>query len=169
MQMAQEVQSGLSTTQDIRTRYEESRLRLWHPRLSSAWLGVSPTMATIDEGDTFHDVDTPEEPGVISEPEGLQGIAERVALEVPDENYLAGFSTKRTGIIGTPLSAMWLKSLVASTWNHPKTLRARLWLSKVVKNLRRSPHFHHALKNGIGVALLSLPIFLPTEAAGKRR
>ncbi|XP_006458411.1 hypothetical protein AGABI2DRAFT_199986 [Agaricus bisporus var. bisporus H97] len=87
--MAQEVQSGLSTTQDIRTRYEESRLRLWHPRLSSAWLGVSPTMATIDEGDTFHDVDTPEEPGVISEPEGLQGIAERVALEVPDAKLLA--------------------------------------------------------------------------------
>jgi hypothetical protein len=169
MQMAQEVQSGLTTTQEIRIRYEESRLRLWHPRLSSAWLGVSPTMATTDEGGTFLDADTPEEPGALSEPEALQGIAERAALDIPDEDYLTNFTTKQTRIIGTPLSAMWLKSLVSSVWNRPKTLRTRLLLSKLVRDLRRSPHFHHAFKNGMGVALLSLPIFLPTEAAGKHQ
>jgi hypothetical protein len=126
-------------------------------------------MAISDEGGTFLDADTPEETGVLSEPEALQGIAEQTAFDNSSETYSAPFTIKHTSVIGTPLSALWLKSLVSSTWNRPKTLRIRLLLSRLFKDLRRSPHFHHALKNGLGVALLSLPTFLHTEGTGKRK
>lgn len=167
IQMAQELQFGLTTMQDIRVCHDESRLRLWHPRFSLAWLGVTPTMVSTDEGGTFLDDDTPGEANVLSETEALEGIAERTFLGGQDDDYIKHLTTKKARITGSPLSTTWFKSLFYSTWNHPKTLKSRLRLSRSLKSLQRSPHLRHAFKNGAGVALLSLPAFMAIDNSGE--
>lgn len=164
--MAQEIQSGLHVIQEIRACYDESKPRLWYPRVSLAWLGVTPTMVSFDEGGTFLDESLPDEPNLLSEREALQGIAERTYSEDQDDDYVKRLTTKKPRIIGRPFSARWFRSLIYSTWNHPKALRARLRLSRLLKSLEGSPHLRHAFKNAAGVALLGLPAFLASDTSG---
>lgn len=125
-------------------------------------------MVSMDEGGTFLDVDTPEESLLLSEREVLQAIAEHTDKEneSDDEDHIKYLNYKRRKIRGRLCSNQWFRSLLYSSWNHPKTLRARLRLSRFTKSLERSPHLRHAFKNAIGVALLSLPAYLERDAPG---
>ncbi len=165
--MAQEIQSALRLMQEIGTCYNESKPRLWHPRFSLAWLGVTPTMISTDEAGTFLDGGTREESTILSEHEALQGIAELACDEDQEEDYIKRLTSKKRRTTGRPFSAMWLTSLVYSVWNHPRILKIRLRLSRFLKSLEGSPHLRHAFKNAAGVSLLSLPAFLASDAPGK--
>ncbi|KAF9451224.1 hypothetical protein P691DRAFT_724576 [Macrolepiota fuliginosa MF-IS2] len=168
LQMAQELQFGLRVMQEIRECHDKSKPRLWHPRPSLAWLGVTPSMVSTDEAGTFLDENTLEIPNLLSEPEALQGIAEHTYNDDRDNGYIKNLTTKEPRITGRRFSARWFRSLVYSTWNHPKALKARMRLSRFLKALEGSPHIRHAFKNGVGVALLSLPAFLADDAPGRK-
>jgi hypothetical protein len=164
--MTQEIQFSLRVVTEVRASFDESRPRLWYPRFSLAWLGVTPTAVSIEGSGTFLDEGIPEESNLLSEREALQGIAERTSTGSDDENYMERLTAKRSRITGRPFSLTWFKSLIYSNWNHPRTLRARLRLSKITRSMKQSPHLQHAFKNGAGVALLSLPAFLERDAPG---
>lgn len=170
LQMAQEIQFSLRVVKEVRACFDESRPRLWYPRFSLAWLGVTPTVVSHEEGGTFLDEGIPEESSLLSEREALQGIAERTynGFRREHENYIDRLTAKRSRITGRLFSPEWFKSLIHSNWNHPKTLRARLRLSKVSRAFKQSAHLRHAFKNAAGVALLSLPAYLGGNSPGRK-
>lgn len=165
--MAQEIQPTLRLMQEITTCYNESKSRLWHPRFSFAWLGATPTMVSTDEAGTFLDEGVREESTILSEREALQGIAELAYDKDQDDDNIRRLANKKRQIMGRPCFARWLSLLVYLVWNHPRILKNRLRLSKFLKSLERSPHLRHAFKNAAGVALLSLPAFLASDAPGE--
>ncbi|KAJ3567123.1 hypothetical protein NP233_g6565 [Leucocoprinus birnbaumii] len=170
LQMAQEIQFGLRVVNEVRSCFDESRPRLWYPRFSLAWLGVTPTVVSHEDAGTFLDEGTPEESSLLSDREALQGIAERTYNGYRDEheNYIERLTVKKNRVTGRPFSPEWFRSLIQSNWNHPKMLRARLRLSKVTRAFKQSAHLRHAFKNAAGVALLGLPAYLGNGTPGQK-
>jgi hypothetical protein len=167
--MAYDTSHLLQVAQKIAAHHEASPLRFWPPRLTLQWLGVAPRTFIMDEHGT-HVADVIEEETTLSAEEVRQGMAsvdqqdEKICQEV---SYLP---TLRTIHIGPQLSLRSLPRCLLWTlrrfWNHPVTLRLRLGASKIIRNTQHSSHLRHALKNAIGVAMLSFPAFLPSNSAG---
>ena len=99
--MAQEVRVALQVAQRFANYYETSRARLWYPRVSLAWLGVSPgpfisddpnaqsaLLTTAGEGDMTApaaDDNTPHQPEATYHHSTAQSIPpDRLALNAPD-------------------------------------------------------------------------------------
>lgn len=164
--MAQEVLHALNICGDVVSTYETSRLRLFYPRLSLAWLGVAPSTGIMDERGTYLDDETQVIATSLTAEETLQGIVERgyTSLQCDDGSKIANPHAE-----AHPISVAWLVSLVDSTWNYPAILRSRLSLSATLKAVQHSPHLQHAFKNAAGVAILSIPAFLPIDSAGESR
>jgi hypothetical protein len=162
-QMAQEMLHALHVGENIATTYESSALRLWHPRFSWAWLGLSPSTIVLEERGTFLDDETPETATMLSPEETLQGLAEH--------NYAPGHGSgtalKTSKLTGTPFSFRWCYSLASYVWNHAQMFRFRLSLSRWIRLTQHSSHLKHAIKNAAGVALLSVPAFLPVASSGQ--
>lgn len=165
--MAHELRHALIIAHKMTTIYDKSRTRLWYPRLTWAWLGLPPSMVINDEDTIPEEVQhrhvDPE--SALSLAEARQGIAERAypgidphkipVTEVPYKNK-PGFHILHLG------------SWISGFWAARKVLRARLALSKFLRVIQHSSHIKHATKNAVGVALLSLPAFLPVGSPGER-
>jgi hypothetical protein len=154
-------------TSSARTRridtYPSSSPRLWFPKLSLAWLGRPPKAVILDDWDMSTIVHRPGSEMSLSSEEARQGIAERTsALPRSATGRLEMYEDyqdkpKRNYFKNIP-------QFFRRGWSYPSTLRARLLLSKAFRSVQHSQHIHHALKNAAGVALLSVPAFLPKDS-----
>ncbi|TFK72565.1 hypothetical protein BDN72DRAFT_836131 [Pluteus cervinus] len=161
LQMARELQYALEICIDAIAAFEQSSLRLWYPRLTLAWLGMTPSTITLDERGSFLDEITPEMRTALTKEEALQAVAERGYTTLRCENT-------KLALEGRVLSLAWLCSLAYYAWNCPRVLRGRLEISRTLKATQHSPHLHHAFKNAAGVAFLSIPAFLPVNSPAQR-
>jgi hypothetical protein len=161
--MAHDMQHALDATEDIVAAYSVSNLRLWYPRFSLAWLGARPSTFVLDERGIFLDEEIPDLASRMSREETNQGIAEHYSASEPLTHSLV---TKTAKPKGNPLTPLWYYSLARRVWNHRRTMRARLSLSNSIRSIEHSPHLRHAFKNAAGVAILSIPAFLPTTSSG---
>ncbi|KAH9951443.1 hypothetical protein B0H21DRAFT_776136 [Amylocystis lapponica] len=185
LQMAQEMRLALQVARRIAMRHEESKTRLWYPRVSLQWLGVPPGPFISDDfGTILHVPDvnsSAADPGAVNAGENLTYAETRQALAErglsPDLRY-PEHSAKQHAYFRTPAQVhvrkrlLWSWGLVpdlfALLWSHRRVLWIRMWLSAALRAVQHSSHLRHAMKNAIGVALLSLPAFLPADSAGRR-
>ncbi|KAH9174246.1 hypothetical protein EDB89DRAFT_2067893 [Lactarius sanguifluus] len=157
IEMAEEMHNALIVVDRVLLLHSTSRTRLWYPRLSLAWLGIAPP-TIIDDTHVTLDDDDPgrfEDEHNMSMAEAREGLSElarwreatwysRPSSPEPNEIYY------RNVIYG------------------PRITRFRLIFATCVRGVARSSHLQHAIKNSIGVALLSLPAFLPTGSSGQK-
>lgn len=181
LQMAQEILIALQVAQRFATCYENSRPRLWHPRLSLAWLGVPPGPYISDDPNAQNALLTQSDGTVTpvadnnyTAPEWKQGLREhaygvdvrRSAMKTARMRATRKDSEDRDPKHGERGWVCNLSHWIHYAWSSTKTLRFRIRLWRVLKATQRSSHLRHALKNACGVALLSLPAFLPPSTGG---
>ncbi|EED77059.1 predicted protein [Postia placenta Mad-698-R] len=180
--MAHEMRAALQIAAQMHAQYEESRVRLWHPHLSLAWLGVPPGPFIADDGAAalqlhavaagaalWADTDTPG---------GAASAFDLTAAETREGLVEQGFAASSPRLPGG-LSREILRQrerrgarrsvaeLVMAAWSHPRVLRARIYAARVHRAVLHSPHLRHGMKNAIGVAVLSFPAFLPLDSTGR--
>lgn len=174
--MAQEMRHALRVAENLLLLYNEPHSRIWLPRLSLSWLGVPPrpliaedvappppmpdsSANSVFEGETC-----------VSRSERKQGVAEqRFALgrmrsiELEEQLGEGEKAKRRLSDLVTYTSTffMWL-------WSNDTTLQLRIRLWSFHRSLKGSSHLRHALKNAVGVALLTFPAFMPAESHGKQ-
>ncbi|KAL0947218.1 hypothetical protein HGRIS_013335 [Hohenbuehelia grisea] len=163
LQMAHEMRHALHVSQSTIALYENSPPRLWHPRFSWAWLGLAPPNYVLEERGAIVDDESPQATTTLSLEETLQGISEKRYddIEAEGDNIL-----RRKRHAGRPFTFNWLQRLLGHLWNHPRTVCWRLGLSKMIRSVQHSSHLRHAMKNAAGVALLSIPAYLPVDSPG---
>lgn len=182
LQMAAEATTALHVAERLVNLYLESPSRLWYPRISLAWFGVPPGPFISD--DTSHSVSmdlaidqqmlSSMDVRVLSDNERQQGLAEyakRLAKGTKEkrEDALQDDITEMSRTI-SHTKGMWARfvSSVRWLWVNHRTLdfRVKLWL--VHRSLKNSHHLQHALKNAVGVALLTFPAFMSSSSPGYR-
>ncbi|KAI1790727.1 hypothetical protein LXA43DRAFT_973447 [Ganoderma leucocontextum] len=194
LQMTQEMGRALHVARQVATLYEESRTRLWYPRISLQWLGVPPgPFISDDSGDLVFSsgpaIDDDASPGVDTDErltmmEVQQGLAERAysfTLHKGKPLPAGGLAARYKVYAATSVSKMELRlssarvwswqfwsGCVGRVWSSEKMLRVRVWLSKRYRSFHHSSHWKHGLKNAIGVAVLTFPAFMPAGSAGKQ-
>ena len=158
-QMGTEVQRALQVCTRMITLYESSSYRMWYPRISIAWLGLPPRSLMFDEREAIPVEHRPHETNLTAE-EAREGV-EEYNHPVPDEDARSeSGSTLKKVARANPLA------VIRRIWRSARVLQIRLRLSGWERAIHHSPHLQHAFKNAAGVALLSLPVFLPPETSG---
>ena len=158
-QMGTEVQKALQVCTRMIVLYESSSYRLWHPRVSIAWLGLSPRYLMSDEQEVIPVEHLPHETNLTVE-EAREGV-EEYNHPIPDEDTKSeGGSTLKKVTQANPAA------VIRRFWRSARVVQIRLRMSGWERAIHHSPHLQHAFKNAAGVALLSLPVFLPTESSG---
>lgn len=161
-QMAHDMQHALDVAEDIFTQYSVSNLRLWLPRFSLAWLSAKPSTVVLDERGIFLDEEIPNLASSLSREEANQGIAEHCSIS----DLRTSPPNKITTTRGNSSTLRWYNALIYLMWNHTRTMRIRFSLSTLILSIEHSPHLRHAFKNAAGVAILSIPAFLPITYPG---
>ncbi|KAL0071633.1 hypothetical protein AAF712_001490 [Marasmius tenuissimus] len=165
IQMAHECIHALKVAESILETYETGRAKLWHPRFTLAWLGAaSPAIILEDRGPPSEETFSHQTRTDISTEETKAGLSERNDLIHEDKRRHVLSSSH---VQGSTLSLQWIKSLFTHGWNHPSTMATRLMMSRAFRSITHSNHLKHALKNSVGVALLSLPAFLPENSPAR--
>jgi len=158
-QMGTEVQKALQVCTCMITLYESSSYRVWHPRISMAWLGLPPRSLMFDEQEAIPVEHRPHETNLTVE-EAREGV-EEYNRPIPDEDTKSeGGSTLKKVSRANP------GVVIQRIWRSARVVRIRLRLSGWERAIHHSPHLQHAFKNAAGVALLSLPAFLPPGSSG---
>ncbi|EPQ58497.1 hypothetical protein GLOTRDRAFT_36877 [Gloeophyllum trabeum ATCC 11539] len=167
--MAHEMRNALQVAQRLMAVYETSSLRLWLPHLSTAWLGVTPRTFILDERTGIPmDDQSPDRDTSLSNAETEEALAEQGTAVI---HYEYSGATQISEKLQSPSKKIvsfrhpWL--LIYHLWRTPFVLHIRLRLSSFLRSVQHSNHLRHALKNAAGVALLTLPAFLPENSAGK--
>ncbi|OCH95253.1 hypothetical protein OBBRIDRAFT_614539 [Obba rivulosa] len=181
LQMSQEMRSALQIAQRLATLHENSKPRLWLPRLSLSWLGVPPGPYIFDDHAAqvqATGLTSNAEPSTSELEEGLsvaetrQGLAEKAysaeVRRLPSGLTHWTFARSPRFETKTPFSWGWFTTLLITLWSHPRVLRLRLKLSDVWRAIQHSRHLRHAAKNTIGVAILSFPAFMSANSEGRR-
>lgn len=158
-QMGTEVQKALQVCTRMITLYESSSYRVWHPRISIAWLGLPPRSSLFDEQEEIPVECLPHETNLTVE-ETREGI-EECNHPVPDEDAKSegGSTLKRVAQVNPAV-------VIRRIWRSARVVQIRLRLSGWERAIHHSPHLQHAFKNAAGVALLSLPVFLSPGSSG---
>ena len=157
-QMGTEVQTALQVCTRMITLYESSNYRVWHPRVSMAWLGLPPRSLMFDEQEAIPVDHQPHETHLTTE-EAREGV-EEYSRPIPDDE------TKSEGGKTLKVSQANPVVVIQRIWRSAQVVRVRLRLSRWERAIHHSPHLQHAFKNAAGVALLSLPVFLPPGSLG---
>ncbi|TFK42866.1 hypothetical protein BDQ12DRAFT_644760 [Crucibulum laeve] len=167
IQIAYEMRKAMHVAEDILVAYNNASLRMWYPRFSLAWLGVTPNTVPPDEDGTIIEEAAPDvtSPSVL---EKMQGITEQTYDVSSTQKDYVKIVVKKPKMTGKPLSLQWWQSLVFLVWNNPRMMVARLTLDGTLRALHHSPHLHHAFKNAVGIAILGIPAFLPQDSSGHR-
>lgn len=180
--MAHETRIALQVAQRFANSYETSRPRLWHPRFSLAWLGVSPGPFVSDDPNantamwsTAGDDGASAADTNYTAPEWKQGLREnayrvdvrrtamRAARMQVSREKEAHAQEERRGERWWEWSlASWLDQV----WSNTRAMRFRMQVWRFLKATRHSSHLRHALKNACGVVLLTFPAFLPADSEG---
>jgi hypothetical protein len=153
--MSQELQRALDVAVTLTIEHSHHGARLWFPRLTVAWLGVSPRYVML--------LDSAYEDAVVS---AAQDLSSAEAQQGIRETERDGENLKHSAFVFSPASFV---VLGRQAWASRRILRARLALSAILRSMRESPHLKHALKNAAGVAALSFPAFLPSGSTGAQR
>ena len=157
--MGTEVQKALQVCTRMITLYESSTYRVWHPRISFAWLGLPPRSLMFDEKEAIPVEGQPRESNLTVE-EAREGV-EEYKSSAPDEDEKSdGASTLKRVARANPTA------VIRRIWRSAWVVESRLLLSGWERAVHHSPHLRHAFKNAAGVALLSLPVFLSPESPG---
>ena len=161
--MAEEMHNALVVADRILLLHNTSRTRLWYPRLSLAWLGfATPTVV-----DDIHvmpndgDVERFENENNMSMAEAREGLSELARWR--EANSFTPLSRSSSVKPAKQNGLLYIRNVIYG----PRITRFRLIFAACVRSVARSSHLQHAIKNSIGVALLSLPAFLPTGSSGK--
>lgn len=185
--MAQEVQNALHLAKYMIERCKNRKLRLLHPMFSLAWFGVTP--APYIDVTEHHIYSTGTKPGSsehimmsdvdLSHPEQRQGFAEKqnagAKIQYPFPSTARMFASVPTMDSDDDTLAetfsfrqLWRRWRIwrRNVWNHGRIIQVRWRLWKVHRSIRHSSHLRHAVKNAIGVALLSFPAFMPIGSGG---
>ncbi|KAF9264928.1 hypothetical protein L218DRAFT_1076360 [Marasmius fiardii PR-910] len=162
LQMAHECMHALKLARKISDHHAQSRPKLWYPHFTSAWLGAAPNAILLEERGPPPE-DNHNQKLYLSIEEAKEGMLERDDLH--DEKGRHFFILP--ALKGRKLSLTWFRSLFAYLWRHPKTMALRLKLSRTVDILGHSNHLKYAFKSAVGVSLLSLPAFLPSNSSAR--
>ena len=165
VQMAEEMHNALVVADRILLLHNTSRTRLWYPRLSLAWLGVvAPTI--IDDIHVIPNDGDPERfenEHNMSMAEAREGLSELARWR--EANSSTSLSRPSSSQSTNKRGLWYIRNVIYG----PRITRFRLFFAACVRGVARSSHLQHAIKNSIGVALLSLPAFFPTGSSGKHR
>lgn len=157
--MGTEVQKALQVCTRMITLYDSSTYRVWHPRISIAWLGLPPRSSMFDEQEAIPVEGRPHESNLTVE-EAREGV-EEYRYSIPDEDTKSeSGSTLKKVARANPAT------MIRRIWRSARVVEVRLWLSGWERAIHHSPHLQHAFKNAAGVALLSLPVFLSPDSLG---
>ncbi|KAL0578438.1 hypothetical protein V5O48_003537 [Marasmius crinis-equi] len=168
-QMAHECMHAVKVAESILKTYETGRAKLWHPRFTLAWLGAAPPTIVLEErGAPAEEALSHQSRTELSTEEAREGISEQDDFVHGDKRDKRPHLFIAARLQGRTLSPAWFRSLIGYVWGHPRTISMRLSLSRVLRSITHSNHLKHALKNSIGVTLLSLPAFLPDDSPGMR-
>jgi hypothetical protein len=147
--------------------FQRDRARLWHPRLTNAWLGMTqPPMILEARGEIMQTGDISYARNVLSNAETLEGVAERRYSTTEDSPEDIRKQLSNSGIRGSLGSPEWLKSVCVELWNNRRTLKIRLSLSRFIRSIQHSSHLKHAFNNAACVSLLAIPAFMPSHSPG---
>jgi hypothetical protein len=162
--MARDVSQALDLTYHILSAYESARPHLMLPVLSRAWLGVHiDTLALESTEDNADDTTVVSNAALLTEQEKAHGVSERTQPFFSNMQQTNGFPRQQPAIL------LVLRFLhVFHLWSSMPMLRVRLIVSNLAKSVKHSQHLRHGFKNAAGVALLSLPAFLPPGSPGNR-
>lgn len=159
--MANEMRRALGVADRILNLHNTSQTRVWYPRLSWAWLGIaSPTVIGDDREHVMSDDHDPqrfEDEHRLSVSEAREGLSELVRLREANQSKVSSLGSKFTS-----RESLKLRSIVYG----PRITRLRFLFAACVRAIRHSSHLQHAVKNSIGVMLLSLPAFLSRGSPG---
>ncbi|KAI0317761.1 hypothetical protein OF83DRAFT_100961 [Amylostereum chailletii] len=169
LQMAQEMRQALLVADNLITQYDQSRTRLWLPRLTWAWLGMSPPTVYLGQQHppSRDPVIAHEEPGQsLTSLEAQQGILEHQAFF---NGGGASVSRVSSHTPKPPMKISWNPiPFIFHVWASAPVLRVRIAISKAYRAFMTSAHLQLAFKHAAGVALLSLPAWLPVGSSGQR-
>ncbi|KAF8633737.1 hypothetical protein AX17_004393 [Amanita inopinata Kibby_2008] len=166
LQTAYDVKHALNVAHDVVNTYEASPLKLWHPRLTVAWLGVAASPVVLDEPILFLEEEGLEPPTNLTLQETIHGIAERRN----STNHIHGgekLSHRRILLHDKLFFPQWWRCIFYYLWNHTWTMRTRLSLSRILRSIQHSPHLKHAVKNAAGVSILGVAAFLPETTSAR--
>lgn len=153
------MQKSLQVCTRMIALYESSSYRMWHPRISMAWLGLPPRSLMFDEQEAIPIEHRSHETSLTVE-EAREGAEECNHPIVDEDAKSEGGSTLKKVSRANP------GAVVRRIWRSERVVRIRLRLSGWERAIHHSPHLQHAFKNAAGVALLSLPAFLPPGSSG---
>ncbi|KIK67280.1 hypothetical protein GYMLUDRAFT_156220 [Collybiopsis luxurians FD-317 M1] len=168
--MADELIRALSIAQELLHSYQTSSIHLWHPRLSLAWFGVSPSTIIPEENDSLagrgHSFpESSVDPCYRHPHEVLQEISDRSF-----QHDILDVSQHNRRIAGRIIRLLWFKKKIRFLWNCSTVLRVRLILHEFLTSFRKTcrNHLKHAFKHALGVSLLAIPAFMPTSTAARQ-
>lgn len=170
--MANEMHYALKISYNIACLHENSRPQIWHPHLSWTWLGVAPRTFILDERSTAVTEDIYDAETYLSQEETRQGLAENCgASSIPHANVSLSIPiTEKGSGVGHQYTYSFIirqiRLLIPRLWRCRAVIGFRIRLSRIIRSIQHSSHLRHALKNAAGVALLSIPAFLPANSAG---
>lgn len=159
--MANEMRRALLVADKILDLHNTSPTRVWYPRLSWAWLGIAPPTVIGDDRDRVmsddHDPERFEDEHRLSVSEAREGLSELVGWREAN--------LSRPSLVSkfTSRESLQLRSFIYG----PGITRLRFLFAACIRSIRHSSHLQHAVKNSIGVMLLSLPAFLSTGSPGR--
>jgi hypothetical protein len=161
--MANEMRRALLVADKILNLHNTSQTRVWYPRLSWAWLGIAPPTVIGDDRDRVmsddNDPERFEDENRLSVTEAREGLSELVRWR---EANLSKPNLPSLGSKFTSRESLQLRSIIYG----PSITRLRFLFAACIRAIRHSSHLQHAVKNSIGVMLLSLPAFLSTDNPG---
>ena len=183
--MAEGVRQALTVADLILVKYQNSKTRLWLPRLNWAWLGIAlPTVYMDQHTESSDDARMAgmAQHETLTTLEAQQGMLEHQAYfdqsggwaDGADKEMNSDAAAKKpnkkrkciSSITLNPL-AIFLKTL-AYIWSLSPVLSARLVAASFYRKISGSVHMQIAFKHALGVGLLCIPAFLPTESSGHK-
>ena len=165
VQMSEEMHNALVVADRILLLHNTSSTRLWYPRISLAWLGIAAPTVIDDIHVLPHDGEQErfEDEHNMSMAEAREGLSELARWR--EANSSTSLSRASSCKPANEKGLLYIRNVIYG----PRITRFRLIFAACVRSVARSSHLQHAIKNSIGVALLSLPAFLPIGSPGKRR
>ncbi len=164
VQMANEMRRALRVADRVVDLHNNSHTRVWYPRLSWAWLGLAPLTVIGDDREHVksddHDPVRFEDEHRLSVTEARQGLSELARWR---EANLSRPLPTSLGSKFASRESLRLRGIIYG----PRMTRFRLLFAACIRAIRHSSHLQHAVKNSIGVMLLSLPAFLSRGSPGE--
>jgi hypothetical protein len=160
--MADEMNRAVLVADKILSLHSTSRTRLWYPRFSWAWLGVAPPTIISDDYEVSDEnySNHLEDGGGLSLAEAREGLSELVRWREAKSSASMPRPPGSKSVGEEPCFRF------RNIFYGPRITRLRFVLAACVRAIVHSSHLQHAVKNSIGVMLLSIPAFLPVGSPG---